>query len=454
MSHNRSTPSSHLAGTRTFLGKALACEASSVGLELASRLADPSSDPHRVDPLGADGQHPIGSVRPTELVGSSLVFIQASRVATTADKSDSYLDLAWQSLRQASAITAAAPLGSPALFGGGAGFASALRVATSVEERFSRSLQALDSSLGEQILNTPAAKRERGLRFDDFDIISGAAGTLSYLGSIHKPEGPAKRARDSLEHYINDLGQSLIAGNLDRVTIFPENYPLPLYEEMFPDGYINTGLSHGIPGMLLALSIAAGQASDPRSMETIEGIHEWVLGASVSDGWGQGVSSTPGSASGDCKDLNCSTDHSELFAWCYGTPGVCIAMLAAGRALGSIEMVDNAVACFERGLERFLSSASPIFTPTLCHGYAGIVLIVAEFASAGSLLCRERLPQMTENLLAQIDLDTPFGVRDQDTPGHFVDDPTVLTGSAGVSLLLLSLVEEPVDGLWLPFLGS
>lgn len=91
-------------------------------------------------------------------------------------------------------------------------------------------------------------------------------------------------------------------------------------------------------------------------------------------------------------------------------------------------------------------------SPTLCHGQAGMVMLCQEFAP-WSTAANEALPGLVEDLLDYADPDRPLVFADQEVPGNFVDDPTLLTGAPGVALTLLAAVGEERPGWFRTFLG-
>lgn len=92
-------------------------------------------------------------------------------------------------------------------------------------------------------------------------------------------------------------------------------------------------------------------------------------------------------------------------------------------------------------------------SPTLCHGYAGLLAIAVEFVRAGaSERAGAAVPVMAEDLAGHADPTRPVLFTDQDVPGNHVDDPSLLTGAAGVAMALLA---EPSrePGALLPLMG-
>ncbi len=134
-------------------------------------------------------------------------------------------------------------------------------------------------------------------------------------------------------------------------------------------------------------------------------------------------------------------EHDRL-AWCYGTAGCAGALLSAAEALDDDGLRDRAAAAFEAVLRR-RPSREDVPVATLCHGYAGLVNICAEFAAAGrSPAAAAALPGMVAELLDYADPDRPLLFPDRGDAGELIDDPALLNGAAGVALTLLAVISD------------
>jgi lantibiotic modifying enzyme len=133
--------------------------------------------------------------------------------------------------------------------------------------------------------------------------------------------------------------------------------------DRFPDGSWDFGLAHGIPGVIHALSRIACEASDPRICATAREMRDrtcdWLLSRRRDD---LATSFPPVDAPGH-------TPTSARTAWCYGDPGVAIALLHADR-------IDDA-----RSIARRAASRAPnetgVVDGAFCHGAAGLAQIFA-----------------------------------------------------------------------------
>jgi hypothetical protein len=105
--------------------------------------------------------------------------------------------------------------------------------------------------------------------------------------------------------------------------------------DAYPDGHLNCGLAHGIPGPLALLSLAVLEGVAAPGLEaTIDRIASWLSLHCVSDACGVNwpsavplVRDADRLTVGTCEGL--AGTHA---GWCYGSPGVARALWLAGRA--------------------------------------------------------------------------------------------------------------------------
>jgi hypothetical protein len=208
-----------------------------------------------------------------------------------------------------------------------------------------------------------------------------------------------------------------------------------------PDGYYNVGLAHGVPGVsaVLAGAVAAGvEAAAP----TLDASVAWLEGQVLEDAsalWpyfvGPGVDVFPA-----------------RLAWCYGDPGVAVALLHAAAARNC----EDWRALVDRAVDLMLArahDASGVTGASLCHGSAGLAHLCGRLRAATG---REELGDMGAHWIAHtLALRSPdgelggFSVWDPGDPneaGGDVQGPGFLAGIAGVALALAgACAEAPPD---------
>lgn len=285
----------------------------------------------------------------------------------------------------------------------------------------------------------------RGVGIADFDLISGLSGVSIALQTYGRLES----------HSINaNIIETLISlsETHDGLPNFhcPKSLvnPADSLAKQFPEGYVNCGLAHGIPGPLFALSLAKiGHPADATIEMAVGQLAEILYRLGGRDSWGV---NWPAAVS--VKDFNSpiSLAHGRdevqtRTAWCYGNPGVSRALRIAATALTSQSWYDAALMSIHSGLSRPWHS---IESPTFCHGVAGLLQVGLRYASedqSPALLsfaedCATRLIEMHDEA-------RPFGYCSVENGNRYIDQPGLLDGAAGIALTLLS-VSEKEDPSW------
>ena len=125
----------------------------------------------------------------------------------------------------------------------------------------SNSVDSLDTSSG-------------GVPVGDYDLMSGITGAGVYL--LCRAE-VSEEARSVLDRVLRSL--VLLSEERDGLPRWftPRDKIFPRQREWFPNGYMNCGMSHGIPGPLALLSLAESFGFIvPGSKDAIERIADWL----------------------------------------------------------------------------------------------------------------------------------------------------------------------------------
>jgi lantibiotic biosynthesis protein len=174
----------------------------------------------------------------------------------------------------------------------------------------------------------------------------------------------------------------------------------------FAGGTFALGPAHGAAGALAALAgIAAAGVEVERARALIDGTLAWLAsqrreGASAFTSYAGDTESWPG--------------------WCSGDPGIAGTLDAAGRALARPDVVDLALTT---GHSMVRSVATAELGASLCHGWAGVAHICSRLHHATANADFAGAARAAFARLLTVDDD---------------GDDSLLTGSAGVGLALLS----------------
>lgn len=261
-----------------------------------------------------------------------------------------------------------------------------------------------------------------------FDLISGAVGIASYL--LYTKE--EKRLSHLLKPFIKRI---ILDKNLSYFYFDNSSKRQKGLEE------IDTGMAHGITGILSLLSLCSiNSIHEDGILDSIEIIADWLIDNKICDGYGinwpykisrptnEGVYNTPSRA-----------------AWCYGNPGIAIAMQMAGIAMNKNK--------YKRMSKRIMLDAynkpleiNRINSPTFCHGISGVLQISLRlYQLTNQEIYKEQSKRMVKELLTNFNKKYKFGYRDFNL--KYENNPGILTGSSGILLSLMAATSR-VDPSW------
>ena len=326
--------------------------------------------------------------------------------------------------------------------------------------RYQRLLARLDDAICEQAI--PMADEVRaqhnGMTVGNFDAISGLSGVGAYLLCRRDQPGPAA----ALSSVIN----ALIELASDKASIPRWVTPAELLwdegmKEIYPNGNLNCGLAHGVPGPLafLAQSLRERVTADGLP-QAIARIADWLCENRCDDAWGINwpnavpVDRIDGPTGETLRegDSRSAPDGPSRGAWCYGSPGIARALWLAGEALDRDDYRSLAVATMEDVFRRPVE-VRRIDSPTFCHGVAGLLEITLRFAyDTGRSVFIEESRTLVKQLLDSYRPDSLLGFRNLEVANHEMDQPGLLDGAPGVALVLLAAattVEPTWDRLFL-----
>jgi class I lanthipeptide synthase len=320
------------------------------------------------------------------------------------------------------------------LFGGFAGVAFAFWYLSRDDTRYRRARSAIeDVLLPQALLSANALWKRSGMAVEEFDVITGLTGVAAYL---------LCRTSDSRAYAVLERIIQVLVELLDPEAPVPnwftpgERITSKYMMGKFPDGNLNCGLAHGMPGVLSVLALAWAQGIRvPGLREAISHSAGWLIAQRRPDRWGYswpaavpvGTSATPAPAP---------------LGWCYGNPGIACTLWLAGSALDDSFLRESAIEALRsvhrRGPHRH---RGPQFPQSLmfCHGQAGLVHITMRLASETGLPeFFDAADQGLEQLVSSFSEESVFGYRAYDPEDGLVDRAGLLDGAEGVALVLLA----------------
>lgn len=266
----------------------------------------------------------------------------------------------------------------------------------------------------------------------NYDLISGATGCAVY--ALEHPD-PRRRAA-MLAAYVALLSSRAEWGRRGVCWKTPTSLLPEWQRAIYPDGCVNLGLAHGIPAVAAMLSrMAMAGFESPEASRLLEGsVAQCLAELRVDPSTNRSV---VGNFRGDGMISRC--------AWCYGEPGLAVALGTAGKALGDRALCDKARWLFRSSVSRQDESTLRLSDIGLCHGWAGIH-VMSEFL--GSLVPDESPMQVQAISMIRAACDEALArgelpVFEVAVTGEAVPDPSLLNGALGVAHALLdSAVRE------------
>jgi hypothetical protein len=272
------------------------------------------------------------------------------------------------------------------------------------------------------------------------ELISGLAG----FGLYFLERLPGEAARRGAEQVVERLAAKAEVGEGTFTWFTPARSMPPSHREVYPNGYYNLGVSHGMPGPIGFLAaahhrgVAAGEAR-----RLAEGAVRWLLDHRLPE---SDINTFPGYAGPGIEP------SPTRLAWCYGDPGVASVLWLAGASFGREDWQREALVAARRAAKRGESDVS-VVDPGLCHGAAGLAHCFHRlFRATGEETFREAaLFWLRKTLEMRRPGHGPGGFRNADaeglTPPRWSEETGFLTGAAGIGMTLLAAL-SPVEPEW------
>jgi hypothetical protein len=345
-------------------------------------------------------------------------------VAAQAGQDGQARDLATGCLDSAIEVLASKPL-SMSLYSGFSGIAWAADVVD----------RLLPGEVGDRNEDIDLALAQAVRRYPKdgpYDLIDGLTG----LGAYSLARWPRRPAAECLAGVLAELAgrASRDAGGVYWWT--PAAGLSGPRRQLYPAGGVDMGVAHGMAGVLPLLARAcrlgvAGSGVRP----LLDGAISWLSAHLVDSAAGP---TTP-------SFIAAGTEPSPArSAWCYGDPGVALALLLAGRDLGepSWQLMGTQLAL--RAARR-PARQTGVSDAGVCHGTAGL----AHLFSRAYQLTGE--PELAEAAVAWLERTLAMcahpGGDEAGAPAPGWNGPGLLEGAAGIALVLLAAC-TPAEPVW------
>ncbi|MSS62725.1 lanthionine synthetase C family protein [Velocimicrobium porci] len=284
-----------------------------------------------------------------------------------------------------------------------------------------------------------------------YDAIEGITGILNYLLIYKKQDEYYKGIEKGISALLELSRTIVVQGENVPGWYVPSKYQFSEIEsEIYPNGNFNTSLSHGIAGPMTVLSkmILEGIEIEGQK-EAIKRMADFLLEFKSFDKnrvfWKGQISFE------EYKEHVVSEKNViRRDAWCYGTPGICYALVCAGKALQDKQLIESSL----KILKDSIGDIRGIFSPTFCHGYAGVyqILLSLEELIGKEYFIGEKI-QLKKKIYEFYKKDYIYGfynVEIDDKNGKLKDYDSIgfLDGCIGTCLALLDGEGKNRNGYW------
>ncbi|MCX5327825.1 lanthionine synthetase C family protein [Streptomyces sp. NBC_00140] len=278
----------------------------------------------------------------------------------------------------------------------------------------------------------------------EFDTIRGLTGYGAYF--LHR--APSSDETRAILDYCVRLTEPITHNGEELPGWWTPTGPSGRPDSRFPDGHGNTGMAHGIGGVLALLALAARRGTPVRHHhQALRTILVWL------DRWQEKTNRGPlwpyWVTRDELRRGFLAPSPPRRPSWCYGTAGLARAQQLAAIALGDTDRQLDA----ENALVSALTDTAQLNATTdngLCHGFAGLAHVAARTAEDAH---PATVGQLRAAIPALLTLPCPPGTDPDETAMFIVNDkdagPGLLDGAAGIGLALMApATKAPPRSSW------
>ncbi len=315
------------------------------------------------------------------------------------------------------------------LIGGWTGIALAARYAARGTGRYRQLIRTIRTSVAAGVMIGLQRWPPQLESSHEYELLQGYAGVYLLLDADEDAEA-VERLLDLFDWLTDDE-----TGVRWRLTnVFDSRLPAPMNR---------LGMSHGIAGILGALS---ARAASERAMALTDRIGNWLCraahGAPWKPQWGYHLEGTDG-LGGEMLPGR--------VAWCHFGLGIAASLWNAGRFLDD-DKLRRTAAAYAASIAEVPLTHWGMGDFGLCHGVAGNAALIRYLGrETGDSRVQAVADTLTNHLLEGFDASKALGY-DTVVVNAAYSDPGFLTGSSGIALAALSLTNL-IDDSWLEVLG-
>lgn len=311
-------------------------------------------------------------------------------------------------------------------------------------------LEKFSNALFQELLREGAKKARQYVKREsnnayakEFDIICGISGILSYCLD-YEVQGFERAYLADMAKYLEYMTEDYAYknGQLIRFHIPVDHLNTDVEMKMFPTGYINLSLSHGMMGPYIAL----GRARREKVYKADDAIYKLRRIYQHFSFYHNGVVHWPSYISPDNYQTGMLPERKALMpfqrsSWCYGNISIVrslqrIAAFDGNKAEEKIR-IDQLCDIIKGPVENY-----NLTLPCLCHGYASVLAVGGylydDCKDVELMKALERLVMIMKKLFNGIEMD-------QIISEHFDGSIAILQGMGGTILALSKLMADDLE---------
>lgn len=284
-----------------------------------------------------------------------------------------------------------------------------------------------------------------------YDLITGVSGWVSYLIQFSTYKEYKNVVTKMIKYIINIVNFKIENNNsIPKWYVKNENLAMESDRENNPNGCVNYSLSHGIGGMLYALSIAyKNNICIDGQKEAIEIlVNEFINSTTYNK---ENIMNWPGMVDLNNYLNNIYEPVIYRSSWCYGNIGIMCCLYQAAEALkdNSLQEIikNQSLLILEQNTDEYFLNS-----PVICHGYSGILIYFLCYNKIdNSIVINNKITDLTNKLLNMYDEDSEhgfydilFSLNEQSNKIIKKDSKSLLDGSIGCVITLLMLLKNNI----------